>query len=323
MGTKTMLKRGGVLLLAALFFTGCGDEGADVKKDKSEKDDEDDGDEKKTKKKKKDDDDEKKDAKSDSVFTKRDVTVGDKRTRTSIMAMTLEVEAAGQKKSMKQGETKEKDEEVLEVKDGRPSKIKVTYKKKNKSMQEAGPPQTKAEPIEGKTYVVEEKDGEVIVTTEDGGKPPLAEVTAVKKDFQKSFGKDSKAKAFAEALLTAKLEKGKRATDVEKLFNEAFGPGLSDDGKKAPKVGEVKLTYQGTEGDHALFDIEMTMKVDEGPMKMSMPLKGKLKILREGAQMGTVTLKGPIELDTTGSPIPIKGKGELSMEEKAVYELKK
>lgn len=317
-----MLKRGGVLLLAALFFTGCGDKGGDVKKDTSEKDG-DDGDEKKKKDDEKKDGDKEKEKKPDSVFTKRDVTVGDKRTRTSIMAMTLEVEAAGQKKSMKQGETKEKDEEVLEVKDGRPSKIKVTYKKMNKSMQEAGPPQTKAEPIEGKTYIVEEKDGDVVVTTEDGGKPPLPEATAVKKDYEKTFGKDSKSKAFTEALLEAKLEKGKRATDVEKLFNEAFGPGLGNDGKDAPKVGEVKLTYQGTEGDHALFDIEMTMKVDEGPMKMNMPLKGKLEILREGAQMGTVTLKGPIELDTTGSPIPIKGNGELSMEEKAVYELKK
>ena len=320
-----MLKRGGVLLLAALFFTGCGDEGGNAKKDdaKAEKD-EDDGDEKKSED---DGDDDKKaekkaEKKADSVFTKRDVAVGDKRTRTSTMAMTLEVEAGGQKKSIKQGQTKEKLEEVLAVEDGRPSKIKVTYEKMNKSMQEAGPPQTKPEPVEGKTYIVEEKDGNVVVTTEDGSKPPLPEVTSVKKDYEKTFGKNNKSEAFKEALLKVELEKGKRAADVEKLFNEAFGPGMGGD-ENAPKVGEVKLIYQGTEGDHALFDIEMTMKVEEGPMKMNMPLKGKMKIVREGALMGSVSLEGPIEIDTTGSPIPIQGKGKLQMSENAVYELKK
>ena len=89
------------------------------------------------------------------------------------MDLTLDVEDGGKKKSstLKQSENESRTEEILAVSGDAVTKVKVKYDSIEGSLGDGKSDQKKSDARVDKTYIVESKDGKLVVTrTRDGGK---------------------------------------------------------------------------------------------------------------------------------------------------------
>lgn len=317
-----------MLLVGALLLSGCGNENDSTpSKDdsRSEQSDDDDASKKKKKKKKAKKSAEKDDGKKavpsdDAVFTSRPPQVGDKAEQTSKETVTMEVEARGRKTTIDEVTTKQKIEKVLAVSDGRATKLEVSYAKRSKLKSTGGKESTVVEPVQGKAYIVENDGaGGPKVTSANGSPLTPEEVKLVEKDYRRTFKTPSSSEEMQKALLGAKLVEGERVTDAETAFASYFSEEDAQQPGKTMTISEVKLVYRGLEGEHAIFDIAFTMKVEEKGMVIIMPLKGQLQVRRVGVVPATMNLKGPLEVDASKMPIPVTLTGQLKMDTTEVF----
>ncbi len=317
-----------MLLVGALLLSGCGNESDSTpSKDdsRSEQSDDDDASKKKKKKKKAKKSAEKDDGKKakpsdDAVFTSRPPQVGDKAEQTSKQTVTMEVEAGGRKTNIDEVTTKQKIEKVLAVSDGRATKLEVSYAKRSKLKSTGGKESTVVEPVQGKAYVVENDGaGGPKVTSANGSPLTPEEIKLVEKDYRRTFKTPSGSEEMQKALLGAELVEGERVTDAEKAFASYFSEEDAQQPGKTMTISEVKLVYRGLEGEHAIFDIGFTMKVEEKGMVIIMPLTGQLQVRRVGVVPARMNLKGPLEVDASKMPIPVTLTGQLKMDTTEVF----
>jgi hypothetical protein len=318
-----------ILLWALSFSLGC-DEAKKADEDDTEQSDDDDGAEKKDDDDGDDDDDDgaqneptKTDSGGGRTFEPSKMAVGQKVRTEKLNESRLKLKVAGKKLDMKEDKRVEKEEELLAVKDGAATKIRVTYAKSFKDKTKNGKVSAGPEPIDGKTYVVEKVGDEVLVTDGKGGTVPAAEETLVAKDY-KSLGKPD---PFLVGMPKRPLKKGERVPELELALQTYFVTRAVEDAKEGSDneltVSDVEVTYEGDKGKLGQFDVKLKMTFRKDWMVMEVPFDGDLAIRLSNAWPAWMTLKGDVTIaakkGTTGPLAGATGDGKMSFEYRYTY----
>ncbi len=247
------------------------------------------------------------------TFTKVAPKVSSKDEETSNMKMslTLDVDPGTGKPAsttMSNNEVETREEEILAVSGDAITKLKVKYGTLDSTSNEGKGDTKKPDARAGKTYIVESKDGKLVVTGEDGKPTVPAEATPIAKDFQ-TLGKPE---PIAAALPTRALKPGESVPEVAKAMTESMKASGKD-----MDVGDVTATFREQKGDEGIFDVTVNMSKGDGAMKMTMPLKGELRLRTADGQLSGMKLSGPINIAPGADPKAkekVSGKGTMDME---------
>jgi hypothetical protein len=249
------------------------------------------------------------------TFTKKAPVANQKAEETSKMKMslTLDVDPTGSGKSTstsmdtKENETRE--EEILAVSGDAITKVKVKYTELDSTMSEGGKESKKPDPRSGKTYVVSFKDGKLEVLGEDGKPAVPVEATLVEKDYH-LLGKPDPITAALPARTLKPGEKVPEVADAMKAMLKSSGNDMD--------ISDVSATFKEKSGDEGVFDVTVTLGKADGPMKMSMPLKGELHVRTADGQLASMKLSGPVNVTTNEADpknkMKMSGKGNMELE---------
>jgi hypothetical protein len=252
------------------------------------------------------------------TFTRKAPTVGTKREESGDMSMSMRIDVdpgngKPQKTEMSMAESTKQSQELLAVSGDAPTKVKVTFTSIDAKMVEGGKENRRPTPLAGKTYVVEAKDGKIDVKDDKGKAVAAAETKEVSKHF-KSLGKPD---PVAAALPTTPLRPGEK---VEALSRSLESYMQQDE--SGLKVSDVTVTFREKLGDDGVFDLTLKMGKEEGPMSMTMDLKGEMRISTTTGEPRKMELKGPITIGSTGgtggkgdpkSKMKMDGSGSMAM----------
>ncbi len=227
-------------------------------------------------------------------FTKKPFTVGQKRTSDMTSNVKLKVKAAGQELKIEETEVQKKDEEILELSGDTITKLKVTYTQDDKTASGiGGKPTTKKTPINGKTYILQSKDGKVSVLTDKEKPAPKSEEKAVLKDYS-SFGK---ADPFTVAMPDRALKDGEDLPDLANAIkDELLSNQKSDNPKETLAIDSAKVSFKGKSGDVGNFDVSMNVTGGDAQMKMAIPMTGTYSARLADAWPAGLDLSGPVSL---------------------------
>lgn len=247
-----------------------------------------------------------------ATFTKKAPAASQKHEEKSSMKMdlTLDVEEGGKKKTstIKQTESETRTEEILAVKGDAITKVKVTYADISGAMGDGKDDHKKTDARSGKTYIVEYLDGKLAITDADGKKVVPAEATPVEKDFA-MLGKED---PVAAAIPNRALKPGEDVPEVAKAIESL----LKSTGGKDMDVSGATAKFREQKGDEGIFDVTVTLGKTDGPMKMSIPLKGEMRVRTATSDTSGVKLAGPIVVTTADGEKKTKmdGKGTMDIE---------
>ena len=243
------------------------------------------------------------------------------------ISMTMKGATETKEEKSKDDEVEEKDVEVLEVKDGKVTSIKVTYRRATKVKTETKEGETKDrtinKPYAGKTYTVTLDGDNSVVVDDKGGEPPKDEMEAVQKDNK--LGKDYS--GLDDAIPDGPIKFGQKIDLPAEKLAKLLG---TDDPemKDALKVNEFSFTLKETKkvGDReaAIFDTVMSMQVNMF-FTMKFELKGESAIDIKTGRMLSMKLAGPIEIpkpktEEKEAAMKIEGSGNMAMEHTNTYE---
>jgi hypothetical protein len=246
-------------------------------------------------------------------FTKKQPTVGAKRTEDTKSDTAMKLTMAGKVMEIQSAESSKKDEEILEVANNAITKVKVTFTEDSKSMAEGGKPaKAKASAIAGKTYTVVSKDGKTSVLNDKDKPAAKPEADLVQKQYKSLGTPDPMLNAIPDRAL-------KEGEEVPEL-GEAFVKAMKDHDDKST-IENVKVTFKKKEGDNGLFDIALTIKSGEGPFKMQVPLKGTVTLRTADGWPSALSLSGPLDLLLTekDKKSGVEGGGTLNITSSYTY----
>ncbi len=228
-------------------------------------------------------------------FKSKPLVVGDKYTATEESLMKMVLAAKGQSVTIEQHETEERKIEVLVVKDGLPSKIRVRYARHTKDTKADGKPKPSPSPVGGKTYVVERKGTEIVVTNEQGKAVTEEEREQVTKDHRR-LGKPDE---ITTALKSKPRKVGENLDDVAKALADQFKERSAERGEKVT-IHDPKLTLTEVKKidgvEHAVLDLGLRMTAENTDVTISMGLKGKVIVRVDEASHGEINVSGPLKI---------------------------
>jgi hypothetical protein len=248
-----------------------------------------------------------------TVFIKRAPAVGDRSEDKVAMTMSMETsvdpdgKGAPQKATMEKSETETRQEEVLAVKGEAVTKVKVTFVDKTATVKEDQKERKRASPVAGKTYVVEAKDGKLIVLL-DGDRPAPAMQARVVKEAYETLGKVD---ALYAGVPRRPLKPGDKVEEVAKAMKEFMLVRAKD-----MNVANVSVVFKEAKGDEGVFEVELALAAVEKPMRFDMKLKGQARMSLKTGQPLSTSLKGPMSVGSTegeGAKMKISGAGNVEM----------
>jgi hypothetical protein len=243
-------------------------------------------------------------------FKSKAPAVGDKYTSTEESLMKMALAAKGQSVTIEQHETEERKIELLALKDGLPSKIRVRYAQHRKDAKSDGKPKPSPSPVHGKTYLVERKGSELVVTNEQGKAVSDEEREQVTKDHRR-LGKPDE---ITSALKSKPRKVGDKLDDVAKALADQFKERSAERGEKvtihAPKLTFTELKkIDGVE--HAVLDLSLRMGAENKDVTLTMDLKGKVLVRVDEASHGEINVSGPLKISGGAS-----GDGSVTLKTK-------
>jgi len=234
------------------------------------------------------------------TFTKAPLKVGsvstDNKNVNMNMKIVINVGGKTQEMLIKSTETSEKKVKVLASSDTAVTKIEIEYIKEETrgTNPENGKEEIETSPVQGKTFIVEAKDGQIVVTNKDG-KAVDAKMAEIVKAEAQNLGKPDKTADF----IPGPLKIGEVITPYPEVAAKMFG--LDESAKEKMKLGLVSFTLTGTKdiaGETVgTFDVVTEMNMQEGPMNMKIALKGTLEMRTKDSMPLTLNLKGAITSD--------------------------
>jgi hypothetical protein len=248
-----------------------------------------------------------------TVFVKRAPAVGDKSEDKVAMTMSMETtvdpdgKGTPQKATMEKSETETRQEEVLAVKGEAVTKVKVTFVDKTATIKEEGKERKRASPVAGKTYVVEAKDGKLIVLL-DGDRPAPPLQARVVKEAYETLGRVDPLYA---GVPRRPLKPGDKVEELAKAMKEFMLIRA-----KEMEVSSVSVVFQGAKGDEGVFDVDVALAAVEKPMRFDMKLKGQARMSLTTGQPSSTILKGPLSVGSTegeNAKLKINGAGSVEM----------
>ncbi|MBI5481576.1 MAG: hypothetical protein HY906_22155 [Deltaproteobacteria bacterium] len=253
-----------------------------------------------------------------TVFAKRAPAVGDKSEdkvgMTMAMETSVDVDGKGkpQKATMEKSESETRQEEVLAVKGEAATKVKVTFVEKTVTVKEEGKERKRPSPVAGKTYVVEAKDGKLVVLL-DGDRPAPPMQAKVVKEAYETLGKVDPLYA---GVPGRPLKPGDKVEELAKAMKEIMLTRA-----KEMEVSSVNVVFKGVKDGEGVFEVEVALAAVEKPMRFDMKLKGEARVSLTTGQPISTNLKGPMSVGSTegeGARMKISGTGsvEMTMERK-------
>ncbi len=253
-------------------------------------------------------------------FTKKPLAVGQKRSSDSTQTVKMKVKAAGQEFNVEETEVQKKDEEILELAGDAITKLKVTYTEDDKTSSGigGGKAKTKATAINGKTYIIQSKDGKVTVHTDKEKPAPKNEEKLVLKDYG-SFGK-------ADPMMASMPDRAlKDGEDLPELANalrdETLSNQKSDNPKESLTIDGAKVSFKGKDGDNGVFDVSMNLSGGDPQMKIAVPLTGKYSARLADGWPAALDLSGPVSLvlGEKDKAAGVTGEGTVSLKQTYTY----
>jgi len=208
----------------------------------------------------------------------------------------------------------------------RKKEANLTYGANTSSERQIGPDGAKNESAEtaltsGKSYRVVAKKGKApAVLYADGGEVPDAEKALVMEDWSDLAGEAPG--DFEKALIGKTLRVG----DALDSSNEAVGAMLSlGDDELSVTEASITLTEVREEAGKtcAVFSLAVTLVGEDGPMMMTMNVKGETIVEVDGLRPHSVNLAGPLTMEATmakdGMEMRMAGGGEINFSLGYVY----
>jgi hypothetical protein len=260
------------------------------------------------------------------IITEKAVPVGTviEETQDTQMGMKMAINFGGQaqNKDITEKGSEKQLIEVLSTKGSSITKAKVTYKVLSKTKTEDGKSTQLPEPnVINQTFTVTwSKEGEEMkVTDAKGQEPPVQVLERVRKDF-KSMGRPND---FLKVLPKGGVTKGQKINITKDLAAQIFGG--DDQNQEQLDLQDSSLTFQGTKKvngiEAATFDISLNIKGGQGPLQMTMDLKGQVVLAVDGGWPIEMNIQGPMNMSSGGGQGPsLDGKGKLNL--KNVYKYK-
>ncbi len=204
------------------------------------------------------------------------------------------------------------------------TKARVSYvsEKKTKTKDGKDQPQT-ANPRVGKTYVLELKDGKLVITDEKGKKVAKKEDAAVRKDSSR-FGQPD---PMTTGMPTAPIKVGDAVPGLASALEQYFKDHDSaKDGKNAAAVSgaEVKLASVENAGPDAVgvFSVSLTVgspKDSKEFITVQMPLQGTVRIRARDGRVMAIKLGGPMTMASTDPKVKLSGAGDFKLAAEMSY----
>lgn len=227
------------------------------------------------------------------TIARKKPVVGAKRKIEHTSNLTLDVSLGPKKIGVLEDEINKRTEEVLAVTGDLVTKAKVVYEQRTKTKNQdgrTGAPDKNV--LAGKSFIVELKDGKLLVTNEEGKPVDAASKAAVEKDY-KRFGKPN---AVSAAVPTRALKVGEEVKELSAAIVDDIKEDM-DAEKAGLTIDAPKVVLDRKEGDNAVFVITMTMRMAKGPLKGSIPITGGVTVRSTDGFLLRSETSGPINLD--------------------------
>lgn len=238
------------------------------------------------------------------TFTSKAPAVGAKYSTTEETSSALSVTTQGRTMKVDTAENEHRLTEVLAVKDGVSRKVRAVYKKHGKETTVDGKAKVETSLVAGKTYVVERKGDDLVVTDDRGRSVSAEEEAQVKKDY-KRLGKPDEV---TNTLKSKPRKVGERLDDVAKVLADQFKERGSEPGQDIT-IEETKLVLSSTKKidgvEHAVLDLTVRMSGGASKAKISMSLGGQVFVRIDEASFGEISASGPITMN--GPDASVKG----------------
>jgi hypothetical protein len=208
---------------------------------------------------------------------------GDKWTDDKSSSSSFDVNVNGTKAKVTEDASEKETVEVTKVKDGAVTEEKVSYSAFAQKQSMGGKDKPAAVDLTGKSYTV--TAGTPNSVTAASGKASDAEIDLVRKS-QRRVGKPDK---------MAKLFDGKSFTKDKKVELPAaeLAEAMGDD--SGMKAASMTMTYRGTSGGYANFDVTLDLEGDANGMHLVAKLAGTAKIDPKSSQLGILDVKGSVK----------------------------
>jgi hypothetical protein len=253
------------------------------------------------------------------VFTKGQLKVGQTADETNTMKMTMSITVdpgTGKPQTMNVDKTgsEKKSEKILATDGSAIQKLQVTYTEKTDVEKDDKGKETKRpSPLNGKTYVVEDKAGSHDITNDKGKTPPPVETTLVEKSY-KMVGKPDPVMS---AMPTRPLVVGQPVPELAKALEEV----LDKEGGNM-KISDLAVVLKEKSGDEGVFDVKATLTMTDGPMSFAMALTGDMHVRTADSQLTAMKMSGPVTITSTPDPkskMKMDGKGTMEMTATRMY----
>lgn len=198
--------------------------------------------------------------------------------------------------------------EVLAVANGTETKIRVTFAEEGEQRIHNGHWKRIASGVAGKTYVVERRDGRLVVTTDKGKAPPKKELHYVERRFA-NLGRDAGYRAaFGEPLRV-----GAQVPALASFFRDVFTRGTAD----RVQADGITVTLTGTrqvEGEACgvfalVVPVVVELKSELGHELDETELRGELVVrARDGLPL-SIVLDGPARVRVDANGLTVLGEG--------------
>jgi hypothetical protein len=254
------------------------------------------------------------------VFAKAKLKADQAADESSAMKMTMTVTfdpgtGKPQTMSIAKSGTEKKTEKILATDGDAIQKLEIAYTEKTDiEKDEKGKETKKPNPLNGKTYVIEVKDGKHVITTDKGKPAPPVEATLVDKTYKKLGQPDPMTSAMPARPLVVGQPVPELAKALEEVLNKEGGSGEA-------KISDVAVVLKEKSGDEGVFDVKATLAVTDGPMSFTMVLAGDMRVRTADSQLTGMKMSGPVTIASNDPKNKTKmdGKGTMEMSAARTY----
>lgn len=187
---------------------------------------------------------------------------------------------------------------VLQIQNGRTVKAELTYGQSQTQIRGADDESIEAtHPVANRSYLVENRNGELAITNMDGSQPTEEELTILNLHLE-TFGKPN---PLAQFLNGKRIRIGQTVKVPEEVANELLG--LTGNKGNTEKLVLRLATIKVVDGQRfGVFETLLrTSNKDENTMSLIM--KGKLVVEASTCRTKAIALNGPVALSETRGPV--------------------
>jgi hypothetical protein len=199
---------------------------------------------------------------------------------------------------------------ILDVDNDKIKKVEVFFEKMEETNKDGDVESTKVDPISGKTYLIEDKDGNLEITYPDGKIPADEEIKYIT-DNEKELDQEN-------YLDNLTINIGDRVPALESVIKNQFLNILNTDKNDNNISVYFKELRDYDNVKCGVFDIKIDTKapIPDTSLEMNISLAGEILITVDSSNPIFLKLEGPISMDGTvsneGQTMVMKGKGSIS-----------